>query len=316
MVKIGNSELEVFPLNLGGNVFGFTADEAASHAVLDAFVADGGNFIDTADSYSAWVSGNSGGESETVIGSWLARRGKRDDVVIATKVSEHPDRQGLSADNVTAACEDSLRRLGTDYVDLYYAHFDHDETPLEETLAAFDQLVRDGKVRYVAGSNYEPDRIEEALAIQDREGLARWVALQPHYNLVERDEYENGGRRAIAEREHLGVMPYFSLAKGFLTGKYRDESDLEKSPRGPSSKAYLNDAGHRVLAALDEIGDDRGVEHASIAIAWLLAQPTVTAPVASARSTEQLGPLLAGARLELTEEELALLDQASRPASA
>jgi aryl-alcohol dehydrogenase (NADP+) len=313
MVRIGNSELSVFPLNLGGNVFGFTADEGESHRVLDAYADAGGNFIDTADSYSAWVPGNSGGESETVIGSWLAKRGGRDDMVIATKVSQHPERQGLSAGNVAAACDDSLRRLGTDHIDLYYAHFDDDETPLEETIAAFDQLVRDGKVRYVAGSNYEPARIEEALAIQDREGLARWVALQPHSNLVERDEYENGGRRAIAEREQLGVMPYFSLAKGFLTGKYRHQSDLEKSPRGPASQAYLNDAGHRVLAALDEVSGGRGVEHASVAIAWLLAQPTVTAPLASARNPEQLAPLLAGAHLELTAEELKLLDQASDP---
>jgi len=315
MVQIGDSQLSVFPLNLGGNVFGFTADEAASHEVLDAFVAGGGNFIDTADSYSAWVPGNSGGESETLIGSWMRSRGNRDRVIVATKVSQHPDRQGLSADNITAACEDSLRRLGTDYIDLYYAHFDDRDTPLEETLTAFDQLVEDGKVRYVAGSNYEPDRIREALAIQAREGLARWVALQPHYNLVERGEYENGGRREIAERENLGVMPYFSLAKGFLTGKYRDESDFDKSPRGPASQAYLNDHGHRVLDALDQISSDRGAEPASVAIAWLLAQPTVTAPVASARDAGQLEPLLAGVELQLTEGELELLDGASDPDS-
>jgi len=315
MVNIGNSELSIFPLNLGGNVFGFTADEAASHEVLDAFVAGGGNFIDTADSYSAWVPGNSGGESEAVIGNWLAGRGNRDDVVIATKVSQHPERPGLSAANIAAACDDSLRRLGTDHIDLYYAHFDDEETPLEETLAAFDQLVKDGKVRYVAGSNYEPERIEEALSIQDRDGLARWVALQPHYNLVERDEYENGGRREIAERENLAVLPYFALAKGFLTGKYRQESDLGKSPRGAGSSTYLTEHGHRVLAALDEISADRGIEHASIAIAWLLAQPTVTAPIASARNLEQLQPLLDGVRLELADEELALLDRASQPSA-
>ncbi len=316
MVQIGSSELSVFPLNLGGNVFGFTADEAQSFEVLDAYASAGGNFIDTADSYSAWAPGNEGGESEAIIGNWMESRGNRDQIVVATKVSQHPGRQGLSAANVEAACEDSLKRLKTDHIDLYYAHFDDSETPLEETLAAFDRLVRDGKVRHVAGSNYEPARIEEALAIQDREGLARWVALQPHYNLVERDEFENGGRREIAERENLGVMPYFSLAKGFLTGKYRDESDFDKSPRGPASAAYLNEYGHRVLGALDQVSKDRGVEHAAIAIAWLLAQPTVTAPVASARNPEQLEPLIAGAELALTESELDLLNRASDPGAA
>ena len=313
MVKIGSSELSVFPLNLGGNVFGFTADEAQSFEVLDSYVAAGGNFIDTADSYSAWAPGNSGGESETIIGNWMESRGNRDRIVLATKVSQHPDRQGLSAANVAAACEDSLKRLKTDRIDLYYAHYDDPETPLEESPAAFDELVKAGKVRYIAGSNFEPARIEEALATQDREGLARWVALQPHYNLVERDEFENGGRREIAERENLGVMPYFSLAKGFLTGKYRDESDFDKSPRGPASAAYLNEYGHRVLAALDEVSKSRGVEHAAIAIAWLLAQPTVTAPVASARDPKQLEPLLAGVGLTLSESELGLLNEASDP---
>ncbi len=315
MVRIGSSELSVFPLNLGGNVFGFTADETATHAVLDAFVAAGGNFIDTADSYSAWVSGNSGGESEALIGGWLERRGSREDLVIATKVSQHPERPGLAADNVIAACEDSLRRLKTDYIDLYYAHFDDPETPLEETLAAFDQLVRDGKVRYLAGSNYDAARIDEALAIQDREGFARWVALQPHYNLVERETYERE-IRPIAEREKLGVMPYFSLAKGFLTGKYRQEADLDKSPRGGSSSAYLNEHGLRVLAALDEVAERHAVEPASVAIGWLLAQPTVTAPLASARNVEQLGPLLAAVELELSHEDLERLDRASDPARA
>jgi aryl-alcohol dehydrogenase-like predicted oxidoreductase len=314
MVTIGNSELSVFPLNLGGNVFGFTADEAQSFEVLDAYAEAGGNFVDTADSYSAWVPGNAGGESEAIIGNWMESRGNRDQVVVATKVSQHPDRKGLSAENVAAACEDSLGRLKTDHIDLYYAHFDDSDAPLEETLAAFDQLVREGKVRYVAGSNYEPARIEEALAIQDREGLARWVALQPHYNLVERGEFENGGRRAIAEREGLGVMPYFSLAKGFLTGKYRDESDFDKSPRGPASASYLNDHGHRVLGALDEVAKQRGVEHAAVAIAWLLAQPTVTAPVASARNPDQLEPLVAGTRLSLAPDEIELLEDASDPA--
>jgi aryl-alcohol dehydrogenase (NADP+) len=219
MATLGTTDLDVFGLNLGGNVFGWTADEATSHAVLDAYADAGGNFVDTADSYMAAAPGNRGGESETIIGSWLRRRGRRDDVVIATKVSQHPERKGLAHDNVLAAAEDSLRRLGTDHIDLYYAHFDDPDTPLEETLAAFDALVRQGKVRYVAGSNYSPERVREALAIQDREGWARWVALQPHYNLMERAGFEDGGLRELAEREGLAVLPYFALAKGFLTGK-------------------------------------------------------------------------------------------------
>lgn len=316
MTRIGDSHLDVFPLNLGGNVFGFTADRDASFAVLDAFAAAGGNFIDTADSYSSWAPGNSGGESEAIIGEWMESRGNRDRMIVATKVSQHPERRGLSPENVARACEDSLRRLRTDRIDLYYAHFDDPDVPLADTLAAFDRLVKAGKARYLAGSNYEPARIEEALAIQAREGLERWVALQPHYNLVERDEYENGGRRAIAEREGLGVMPYYSLAAGFLTGKYRDESDLGKSPRGGGAAAYLNEGGLRVLAALDRVASGRGVEPASIAIAWLLAQPTVTAPVASARDAAQLDALLAGVELELTADELGLLDRASAPAPA
>jgi aryl-alcohol dehydrogenase (NADP+) len=311
MVRLGNTDLEVFPLNLGGNVFGWTADEATSHEVLDAFVAAGGNFVDTADGYSAWAPGHEGGESERVIGSWLAKRGRRDDVVIATKVSQHPARRGLGHDNVLAAADDSLRRLGTDHIDLYYAHFDDPETPLEETLAAFDALVRAGKVRHVAGSNYTAERFAEALAIQDREGLARWVALQPHYNLVERHGYEDGGLRALAEREGLAVLPYFALAKGFLTGKYREGAGTGDSPRAGQAAAYLDERGFRVLGALDEVAAAHGVPVTAVSIAWLAAQPTVTAPLASARTVEQLGPLLQGARLELRPDELRALNAAS-----
>ncbi|WP_022928795.1 aldo/keto reductase [Patulibacter americanus] len=311
MVKLGSSDLEVFPLNLGGNVFGWTADEVTSHDVLDAFVAAGGNFVDTADGYSAWAPGHEGGESERVIGSWLAKRGRRDDVVIATKVSQHPARRGLGHDNVLAAAEDSLRRLGTDHIDLYYAHFDDPDTPLEETLAAFDELVRAGKVRHVAGSNYTAERFAQALAIQDREGLARWVALQPHYNLVERQGYEDGGLRALAEREGLAVLPYFALAKGFLTGKYRGAGGTGDSPRAGQAAAYLDERGFRVLAALDEVAAAHDVPVTAVSIAWLAAQPTVTAPLASARTVEQLGPLLQGARLELRPEDLDALAAAS-----
>jgi aryl-alcohol dehydrogenase (NADP+) len=312
MAKLGSTDLDVFPLNLGGNVFGWTADEAQSHGVLDAFVAGGGNFVDTADGYSAWVPGHTGGESEAIIGSWLAGRGRRDDVVIATKVSQHPARKGLGHDNVLAAAEDSLRRLQTDHIDLYYAHFDDPDTPLEETLAAFDELVRSGKVRYVAGSNYTPERIAEALAIQDREGYARWVALQPHYNLVERAGFEDGGLRALAQAEGLAVMPYFALAKGFLTGKYRDADAAGDSPRAGGALEYLDDRGRRVLGALDEIAAAHDVPVTAISIAWLAAQPTVAAPLASARTVEQLDALLQGARLALAPDELATLDAASR----
>jgi aryl-alcohol dehydrogenase-like predicted oxidoreductase len=311
MVRLGNTDLDVFPLNLGGNVFGWTADEATSHDVLDAFVAGGGNFVDTADGYSAWAPGHEGGESERVIGSWLAKRGRRDDVVIATKVSQHPARRGLGHDNVLAAADDSLRRLGTDHIDLYYAHFDDPDTPLEETLSAFDELVKAGKVRHVAGSNYTAERFAEALAIQDREGLARWVALQPHYNLVERAGYEDGGLRELAEREGLAVLPYFALAKGFLTGKYREGGDAGDSPRAGQAAEYATPSGFRVLAALDEVAAAHDVPVTAVSIAWLAAQPTVTAPLASARTVDQLGPLLQGARLELRPEELDALAAAS-----
>ncbi|WP_320670924.1 aldo/keto reductase [Patulibacter defluvii] len=311
MPRIGTSDLDVFPLNLGGNVFGWTADERQSHQVLDAFADAGGNFVDTADSYSAWVPGHEGGESERIIGSWLRGR-RREDVVIATKVSQHPARLGLGHDNVIAAAEDSLRRLGTDHIDLYYAHFDDAETPLEETLRAFDQLVRDGKVRWIAGSNYSAERLSEALAIQQREGLAPWVALQPHYNLVERAEFE-GAKREIAERERLGVLPYWALAKGFLTGKYRDPAAPGDSPRAASALEYLDDRGRGVLAALDAVAAEHDSSVTAVAIAWLAAQPTVVAPIASARTVEQLQPLLEGARLRLDDAQLARLDAASAP---
>lgn len=310
MARLGSSDLDVFPLNLGGNVFGWTADEPTSHAVLDAFVERGGNFVDTADGYSAWVPGHEGGESESVIGSWLRRRGRRDDVVIATKVSQHPARRGLGHDNVLAATDDALRRLGTDHVDLLYAHFDDPDTPLEETLRAFDELVRSGKVRYVAGSNYSAERVAEVLAIQDREGYARWVALQPKYNLVERG-FESDGQREIAEREGLGVLPYAALASGFLTGKYRDADGPGDSPRAGAASRYLDDRGRRVLAALDEVAAAHDVPPTAVAVAWLASRPTVTAPIASARTVDQLDVLFRGARLELAPDELAALDAAS-----
>lgn len=308
-VRIGSSDLEIFPLVLGGNVFGWTADEAATFAVLDAFAAAGGTMLDTADVYSAWVPGHTGGESETLIGRWLAHRGSRDDVVIATKVSQHPSFQGLAAGNVRAAAQASLQRLGTDRIDLYYAHFDDASVPLEETVGAFSSLVDDGLVRYVAVSNYTAARLDEWMAVADREGFNRPVALQPGYNLVERG-FE-GALRERAERHGLGVLPYYGLARGFLAGKYRDGGAPVDSPRAEAAARYLDDRGRRVLAVLDEVATAHDVQVASVALAWLRSQPTVVAPIASARNAGQLVDLLASAALELTSDELDALSAAS-----
>ena len=310
MTAIGSSDLTVFPLALGGNTFGWTSDEGSSRDVLDAFVSGGGDLIDTADSYSAWAPGNSGGESESIIGRWMADRGNRSDVVIATKVSQHPEFRGLSATNVAAAADASLARLGTDYIDLYYAHFDDENTPLEETVAAFDALVTAGKVRYIGISNFSAERVSEWVGIARRNGFAAPVALQPHYNLVHRSDFEKQ-LAPVAERAELGVLPYFGLAAGFLTGKYRTTADLGQSNRGAGAKDYLTDEGLGVVSALATIADARGVAIASVALAWLLARPTVVAPIASARTLAQLPDLLEGARLELTGSEITLLDEAS-----
>ncbi|MGW2565335.1 aldo/keto reductase [Streptomyces sp. NPDC001537] len=308
--KLGSSGLEVFPLSLGGNVFGWTADEATSFAVLDAYTAAGGNFVDTADSYSAWVDGNQGGESETIIGKWVRARGNRDDVVIATKVSQHPDFQGLSAANIKAAAEASLRRLDTDYIDLYYTHFDKPEVPVEEIIGALDELVQAGKVRHIAASNISPDRLRASLEFSDREGLAKYVALQPHYNLVSRDTYE-GELQDLAGRYGLAAVPYFSLASGFLTGKYRPGATVDSPRAGGAAKHLETERGQRVLTALDEIAQAHDAPVATVALAWLAAQPTVAAPIASARTVEQLPALLAVGELTLTEAEVARLTEAS-----
>lgn len=310
---IGTSDLQVFPLSLGGNVFGWTADRDTSFAVLDAYTAAGGNFVDTADGYSAWVPGNTGGDSERILGEWFDARGNRDDVVLATKVSQHPDFKGLAADNIRRAADASLERLKSDHIDLYYAHFDDASVPLEETVAALSGLVDAGKVRAIGISNYSPERIEEWFAITEREGLHRAVALQPHYNLVERS-YEQK-YRALAERENLGVMPYFALAAGFLTGKYRDGVTVE-SARAAGAAKYLDETGRSVLAALDDVAAAHDASVATIALAWLAAQPTITAPIASARTLEQLPDLLASVTIELTADELARLDGASEAAKA
>ncbi|MFF2936763.1 aldo/keto reductase [Streptomyces mirabilis] len=308
--KLGSSDLEVFPLSLGGNVFGWTADEAQSFAVLDAYTAGGGNFVDTADGYSAWIAGHTGGESETIIGKWFAARGNRSDVVLATKVSTHPEYKGLSPANIKAAADASLRRLGTDYIDLYYTHFDDTSVPVEEIIGALDELVRAGKVREIAASNISAERLAESVEFSDREGLARYVALQPHYNLVSRDTYE-GPLQEVASRTGLAAVPYFALASGFLTGKYRPGTTVDSARAEGAGKHLDTERGIRVLAALDEVASAHDAEVATVALAWLAARPTVAAPIASARTVEQLPALLAVADLTLTDAEVARLTEAS-----
>ncbi len=309
MARIGTTPLDVFPLCLGGNVFGWTADEKQSFAVLDAYAAAGGNFVDTADAYSAWAPGNTGGESESILGRWMAARRNRDRMVVATKVGKLPGSTGLSARTIRTAAEASLRRLATDRIDLYYAHADDAGTPLEESLRAFDALVREGKVRHVAASNYTEPRLAEALAVSKRDGLARFVALQPHYNLVHRAEYE-GGLADLCVREELACFPYYSLASGFLAGKYRPGVKVESARAGGAAK-YLDATGLRVLAELDAIAAERGTSVAAVSLAWLLARPAVCAPIASARTPGQLAELLPAAALRLTDAEQGRLTVAS-----
>ena len=315
MRKIGTTALDVFELCLGGNVFGWTADERQSFAVLDAYAQAGGNFVDTADAYSAWAPGNSGGESETVIGRWMAARGNRDAIILGTKVGMAPELKGLSEKTIFAAVEGSLWRLQTDYIDLYYAHVDDPDTPLEETLGAFDSLVGEGKIRYAAASNYSASRLAEALAVSKREGLTRYVALQTGYNLMDRAGYE-GELEAVCAREGLSCLPYFALAKGFLTGKYRPGADDVDSVRAESARAYLDERGRRVLNMLDDLAAAHGVPVAAVALAWLLAKPTVASPVASARTPEQLADQLPAATLVLAPDEVAALDAASDPGAS
>jgi len=311
MALLGTTDLDIYPLCLGGNVFGWTADRSESFLVLDTFTGAGGNLIDTADAYTAWVPGNSGGESESILGEWMASRAARDRVFIATKVAKHPERPGLSAENIRAAAEDSLSRLRTDHIDLYYAHHDDTEVPLEETLGAFDELVRAGKVRYLGASQYTAPRLAQALAVSDREGLARYQVVQPHYNLIEREHYEVE-LADLCVREKLAVLPYYGLAMGFLTGKYRPGDDVaDGSPRAARARNYLDDRGIRVLAALDEVAAAHDVPVASVALAWLRARPAIAAPIASARVPSQLDALLKSATLALTTAEVDTLTAAS-----
>ncbi|WNI23448.1 aldo/keto reductase [Streptomyces sp. ITFR-16] len=308
--KLGSSDLQVFPLALGGNVFGWSADEDRSFAVLDAYAAAGGNFIDTADAYSSWVEGNEGGESETIIGKWLAARGNRSDILVATKVGAHPAYKGLSETTIKAAAEESLRRLGTDHIDLYYTHFDDETVPVEEIITALDQLVKDGKVREIAASNISPERLRASLEFSEREGLARYAALQPHYNLVSRDTYE-GELQDTAAEAGLAAVPYFALASGFLTGKYRPGTSVDSVRAGKAGAHLDSERGQKVLAALDAVARERDAEIATVALAWLASRPTVAAPIASARTVEQLPALLAVADLRLTDQELTTLTEAS-----
>ena len=310
MTHIGTSALDVFPLSLGGNTFGWTSDVAESMAVLDAFVAGGGNFVDTADVYFVSKPGNVGGESESILGDWMRLRANRADVVVATKVGKLPSLRGLSAATIAAAAEESLKRLGTDYIDLYYAHADDPATPIAESVAAFNDLLVAGKVRYLGLSNYSAARIREWMLEADAQGAPRPVALQPHYNLVFRNDYEANLLAAALEFD-LGVIPYYGLASGFLTGKYRSATDAVGVTRARAVATYLTPEGLGVVAVLDAIAATHNVATASVALSWLRSRPAVIAPIASARVPEQLPALLVGAELPLTPSELALLDAAS-----
>jgi aryl-alcohol dehydrogenase-like predicted oxidoreductase len=308
---LGATDLRVSPLVLGGNVFGWTADEESSFRVLDAMLEHGLNAIDTADVYSAWVPGHEGGESETVIGNWLAERGPevRERVVLITKVGYQG---GLSRDHIVEAAEASLRRLRTDRIDVYFSHKPDPETPIEETLEAHERLIEQGKVRWAGASNYDAEQLAAALEAGHAGDRARYAVLQPEYNLYAREDYE-GGLWAVAEREELGVIPYFGLAAGFLTGKYRSEADASRSVRGARVvDTYLNERGRRILAALDEVAAETDATPAQVALAWLMARPTITAPIASATSEEQLAELAEACELELDEAAMGRLDEASR----
>jgi len=314
--KLGSAGIEIAPLVLGGNVFGWTADEAGSFRLLDAFVARGFDCIDTADMYSTWVPGHVGGESETIIGKWMKARGNRDKVVIATKVGWElsPDKKGLKRDYILRAVEDSLRRLQTDYIDLYQSHKDDPDTPVEETLEAYAQLVAAGKVRAIGASNFGAARLEESLKASAAHGWPRYQTLQPHYNLMERADYEQN-LEPLCLREGLGVITYFSLAAGFLTGKYRSEADLGKSPRGNFMvKKYMDERGMRVLRAVDAVATRHAASPAAVALAWLLARPGITAPIVSATSLEQLEAICSAVDLQLDRASLETLDRASAQA--
>jgi aryl-alcohol dehydrogenase-like predicted oxidoreductase len=306
--QLGESDLYVYPITFGGNVFGWTIDEKQSFEILDAFIGAGFNFIDTADVYSRWAEGNTGGESETIIGNWLQKRGRRDDVIIATKVgSDMGDgKKGLKKAYILQAVEDSLSRLKTDYIDLYQTHFDDVETPVDETLEAYAQLVKDGKVRYIGTSNMTPERLMQSLQVSAQKGFPVYQSVQPHYNLYDRAGYEST-LEPLCLGNKLGVIPYWSLASGFLTGKYRSAADFGKSPRGGGMEKYLDERGHKILAALDAVATELNTTQAAVALAWLIHRPGITAPIVSATSLNQLDSIIQAPQLDITAPQLASL---------
>lgn len=310
--KVNHTDLEIARINFGGNVFGWTLNEQESFKILDAFVAAGFNFIDTADTYSWWVN-DTGGQSETIIGNWLKLRGNRNNMVIATKVGSetklHP--RDISKKHILKSVDESLQRLQTDYIDLYYTHFDDNITPVEETLSVYDEIVRAGKVRYIAASNITPSRLIESFEVAEKNSFPKYVALQPHYNLVERTLFETECL-PIVEKYNLTVFPYWSLAAGFLTGKYRSSADFGKSVRGGGAAKYLNEKGLAVLKALDVISEKHGTSQAAVALAWLLAHSYIGAPIVSATNLEQLNELLAAPAIVLDKADMELLENSSR----
>jgi aryl-alcohol dehydrogenase-like predicted oxidoreductase len=309
--KLGNSGLKIAPLVFGGNVFGWTADEATTFKLLDAFIAAGFNAIDTADVYSRWAPGHSGGESETVLGKWLKRSGNREKVIVATKVGmEWAQGKGLSRSYILRSAEDSLQRLQTDYIDLYQSHTDDADTPFEETLGAYAELIKQGKVRAIGASNYKADRLAAALEVSKKSGLPRYESLQPNYSLVERAGYETE-LEPLCQKEGLGVINYFPLAAGFLSGKYRSEADVAKSSRARMVTKYLNESGFKILGALDQVAKKYNATAARVSLAWLLARPSITSPIVSATSLEQLNDLIPAVQLKLDAASIELLNHAS-----
>ena len=309
--KLGKSGIEFAPIAFGGNVFGWTADEATSHRLLDAFVDAGFSFIDTADVYSRWVPGHKGGESEAIIGSWLKKNpAKRAKVQIATKCGMVPADGALKGDHIKKSVDESLKRLNTDHIELFQSHKDDKATPLEETLSTYGELIKEGKIRYIGASNFEAPRLAEAAKIAKDKGLPGYVSLQPHYNLLERPLFE-GPLEDECVKQGIGVIPYWPLAAGFLSGKYRSEADLGKSPRGPGLKKYLNEKGLAVLKALDAAGKKHNASNVTVALAWLMQRKSITAPIVSATSLEQLKTLTAAPELKLDAESVAALDKAS-----
>jgi aryl-alcohol dehydrogenase-like predicted oxidoreductase len=308
---LGKSDLNIAPVVFGGNVFGWTIDQSKSFEILDHFIGSGFNCIDTADVYSRWVPGNKGGESETIIGNWLKKHGKRHDVIIATKVgSDMGQGKSLKKDYIINQVEHSLNRLQTDYIDLYFSHYDDENTPVEETLSAYDSLIKAGKVRWIGASNFSANRLKESLIFSNEHNLPRYEVYQPGYNLYDREGFEAEHEKICLEH-NLGVVTYYALASGFLSGKYRNEADLSKSQRGGGAKKYLNDRGFKILGALDQVAETHGVEQASVALAWLLYHPSVTAPIASVTDLNQLKSFTEAANLKLSAEDISLLDKAS-----